>query len=139
MFAFYFQGSFRGFLFIQGIIYFGWIIFFLQWFLTLISVWFPLGRSLFVNIIMLSNILIQLSKSSLSLFSYLAQSYNILSQTVAIYVILKAALIPERSLLELISVDLEDMYNQLYTWLESGSVYLLNHLTPLSSIKKYSF
>jgi len=75
----------------------------------------------------------------LSLSSYLAHSYNILSQTVAIYVILKAALIPERSLLDFISVDLEDKYNQLYTGLESGSVFLLNYLTSLSSVKSIVF
>lgn len=36
-------------------------------------------------------------------------------------------------------MDLEDMYNQPYTWLESGSVYLLNHLNPLFSVKSIIF
>lgn len=74
-------------------------------------------------------------KRILCCFSYLAHSYSVFSQTVAVYVILKSALIPERNLLEFISVDWGDTYNQLYTRLDSGSVDLLNHLTPLSSAK----
>lgn len=43
----------------------------------------------------------------------LPPSYNILSQPDAVHVILKAALIPERSLLKLISMDLKDTCNQI--------------------------